>query len=66
MRLLDKTIMTEDEGWNLAFGIASQIREHLKRLKLDSYNNQYVVRVTVDQVDERVEEVNEEDKEEEE
>lgn len=52
MRLLDKTFLTEDEQYNAASCLGEQVAEALETLDLDTYNKQYVVRVTVDVVDE--------------
>lgn len=53
MRILDKTFLSEDEGYDLAGAIGEEVEKALWNLrpKLDSYNEQYVVRVTVDKVD---------------
>lgn len=53
MRILDKTFLTEDEGYDPAGKIAEQVENALRNLrpKLDPYNEQYIVRVTVDKVD---------------
>lgn len=53
MRLLDKTILTEDEGWNIERDVGQQIENALRNIrpKLDAYNAQYVIRVTVDSID---------------
>lgn len=63
MRLLDKTWLTEDEAFNAEGFISDQLECALNNLKLDTYNHQYVVRVTVDQVNpaETQEETDEDD-----
>jgi hypothetical protein len=50
-RLLDKTYTIEDEEFQAEGRIAAEVRNQLEELKLDTYNNTYVVRVTVDKVD---------------
>jgi len=52
MRLKDITLVTEDEQCSPARGLAEQIEAVLEDLEMDTYNKQYVVRLTVDQVDE--------------
>ena len=52
MRLLDKTFMTSDEECNAESRIADHIETCLGNLKLDTINELYVVRVTVDKMDE--------------
>lgn len=51
MRLLDNTWISEDEGTFPEARIAEQIEAKLKTLNLDPYNQQYVIRLTVDKVD---------------
>lgn len=51
MRILERTFLTEDEDYNPAGKLAEQIEAVLVRLELDAYAKQYVVRVTVDEVD---------------
>ena len=51
MRVLDKTIVTEDEGFEIAGTVADAVRTWLEELKIDSYNEQYSIRVTVDRID---------------
>lgn len=51
-RLLDKTWTTEDEGYLEEDRIADAVLDELRALKLDTYNSIYVVRITVDRVDE--------------
>ena len=52
MRLADKTHVTEDEEFNPAAKIATLVEYMLERqLQLDTYNNEYVIRITVDKVD---------------
>lgn len=45
--LADKTFITEYEGYNVAGKIASKIERVLEQVCKDTYNNQYVVTVTV-------------------
>lgn len=51
MRLLDKTILTEDEEYRPESRISQLIRDDLEKVLTDLYNEQYVVRITVDRVD---------------
>jgi hypothetical protein len=51
MRLLDKTFLTQDEQYGPASAVASKVEVLLKRLTMDTYNHQYVIRITVDVVD---------------
>lgn len=66
MRILDKTFLAEDEGWNLPVSISRQIVSHLRSLRMDSYNNKYVIRLTVDVIDDELPETPDDDEEEEE
>lgn len=50
-RLVDRTMMTADEEFNPEDRIAAEVRAVLKRIKMDTYNNLYTVRVTVDRID---------------
>ncbi len=52
MQILNKTFITEDEGWDTGNEIVQRIEAELKRVKFDSYNHQYVVRFSLDTVDE--------------
>lgn len=51
MRVLDKTIQIEDEEYLPIPRVIGQVEEYLKRLDIDTYNHRYVVRITVDEVD---------------
>lgn len=51
VRILDKTFLTEDESYMPSEKIASKIEICLEELEMDTYNEEYVVRVTVDKVD---------------
>lgn len=53
MRLLDKTWLTRDEEYCPERRLEELLAEELEKLKLDTYNGEYVVRVTVDKVDEK-------------
>lgn len=44
--------VTEDEGYDPAGTISRKIAACLRAMKIDSYNEQYVVRVTVDKLTE--------------
>ncbi len=50
-RLLDDTFTTDDEEWNPPRRIAQKIEDLLGALAMDTYNEEYVVRITVDKVD---------------
>ena len=50
MRLLDKTFLSEDEG-SPDCQFISDVAKALDEIKFDGYNKQYVLRVTVDEVD---------------
>jgi len=52
MRLDDKTFITYDEeGSSVESRIARRIEEVLTALNLDTYNEQYVIRITIDRID---------------
>jgi len=50
---MDKTLTTHDEESGAHWRIGNDVEELLQQLKLDTYNNAYVVRITVDKVDVR-------------
>jgi hypothetical protein len=52
MRLDDKTFITRDEeGSIVTLRIGNLVQELLEALKLDTYNEQYIIRITVDKID---------------
>lgn len=51
MTLLDKTILTCDEEYEPHERIADAVRSLIDGLKLDTYNAQYVVHISVHKVD---------------
>ncbi len=51
MRLMDKTIVAAGKGYEKAEEVAEKVEQALKELHL-GYNDLYIVRVTVDKVDE--------------
>lgn len=53
MKILDKTWLSYDEECNSSSKIAEQLEKALDHLKFDTYNEQYVIHVTVYRVDER-------------
>lgn len=55
MRLLDKTFLTEDEQYDIPSNVSGQVEEFLSELKFDSYNEIYVIRITVDKIDNKIE-----------
>ena len=50
-RLLDKTTLTEDEGFRVPSEIGDWVERWMETLNIDSYNKQYVISLTVDEVD---------------
>lgn len=52
MKILDKTFLSEDEGYDLSGKLSRAVEAALDKVKLDPYNHQYVLRVTLDQIDE--------------
>jgi hypothetical protein len=42
--------LTQDEEYNVPSHIADKVRRFLETLQLDTYNERYVIKVTVDQV----------------
>lgn len=56
MRKLDVTIVTEDEEYLAIDRILERVEVALQSLNLDTYNETYVVRLTVDTVDQNPEE----------
>lgn len=55
MRLTEKTWMIRDEEIMAESSIANQVENLLSKLKLDTYNHEYTVTITVDQIDEKEE-----------
>ena len=51
MRLKDIVIVTHDEQYNPASDITGLIENILRSVNMDTYNEQYVVHLTVDKVD---------------
>lgn len=51
MTLLVKTIVIGNEAQGAPCTVAKIVEECLEELKLDTYNNEYVVTVTVQKVD---------------
>lgn len=51
MPMAEKIIVTQDEEYAPGYKIAQQVERFLDRLKLDTYNNIYVVRIVVDKVE---------------
>lgn len=51
MRVLDRTFLTEDEQFNPQSVIAEAVESCLRAVKMDTYNARYVIRITVDEVD---------------
>lgn len=51
-RLASRTIKSQDEQWDFEGKAARQLELLLKKLKVDTYNHEYIVTITVDQVDE--------------
>lgn len=51
MRLADKTWATVTEETSVEYLIGVALQDLLTKLKLDTYNQTYVIRVSVDQVD---------------
>jgi hypothetical protein len=42
--------LTQDEEYNVPGHIADKVRRFLETLQLDTYNERYVIKVTVDQM----------------
>jgi hypothetical protein len=45
--VLDKVMVTEDEGTSVPWKVGQWVEAHIAALGIDSYNEQYVVRLTV-------------------
>jgi hypothetical protein len=45
-----RVYLTQDEEWNVSSHIAEKVQRFLETLQLDTYNERYVIKVTVDQV----------------
>ena len=51
MRLLDRSWMTIDEEYRPDVRLTEAVGAELRRIKLDTYNGIYTLRITLDQVD---------------
>jgi hypothetical protein len=45
-----RVYLTQDEEYNVPSHIAEKVRRFLETLQLDTYNERYVIKVSVDQV----------------
>lgn len=50
LTLTTRVYLTQDEEYNVSGHIAEKVRRFLETLQLDTYNERYVVKITVDQV----------------
>ena len=61
--MLDVTILSRDKEFSLEGRVGREISERMGELHLDTYNSEYVIRVTVDVVDPSPPQKSEEDDE---
>jgi hypothetical protein len=50
LTLATRVYLTQDEEYNVPGHIADKVRRFLETLQLDTYNQRYVIKVTVDKV----------------